>query len=209
MRIVCGVGINDADYKVQINSNINKKAVCLWKCPYYTKWKSMLERCYSIKVKTKHQSYKDCYVCEEWLLFSNFKSWMEKQDWEDKSLDKDLLIYNNKVYSPETCIFLPKEMNCFLIQNKSMRAKYPMGVHKLEDGYRKKPFMSMISIKDTKILLGYFDTPQEAHKEWQKAKLERATYFMDISKGRIQQGFKRVVDKIQNDLNNNLITEDF
>ena len=202
---VCGVGINDANYAVQINHTVDKKRVCLWKCPYYTKWKSILERCYT----SRYPSYKDFTICDEWLLFSNFKSWMERQDWEGKALDKDLLVYRNKIYSPETCVFLHGEMNKFLIQNKSMRSKYPMGVHKLIDKPRKKPFMAMISISDKRILLGYFDNPQEAHKAWQKAKLERANYFMLKAEGLVRQGLKRVVDKLKHDLDNDLVTEDF
>ena len=205
MKLVYGVGINDANYVVQINRTVNKKLVCVWKCPYYTKWKSILERCYT----NRSPSYKDFTVCDEWLVFSNFKSWMEQQDWEGKALDKDLLIYRNKIYSPETCVFLTGEMNKFLIQNKSMRADYPMGVHKLTDKPRKKPFMAMISISDKRTLLGYFDSPQDAHKAWQKAKLERATYFMLKAEGLAQQGFKRVIDKLKYDLDNGLITEDF
>lgn len=38
---------------------------------------------------------------EEWLLFSNFKSWMEQQ--EEKVLDKDLLHTHNKIYT--NCLF--------------------------------------------------------------------------------------------------------
>lgn len=30
-------------------------------------------------------------MADEWNTFSNFKNWMEKQNWEDKQLDKDII----------------------------------------------------------------------------------------------------------------------
>ena len=93
-KLVCGVGINDADYAVvewetigYVNGKQNQKRV--WECPYYKVWGSMLKRCYSDKYQERYQTYKGCTVSEEWLTFSNFKNWMEKQDWEGKHLDKE------------------------------------------------------------------------------------------------------------------------
>ena len=80
---VYGVGINDADYTIKPTIENNRS-----KCMYYEKWIKMLQRCYSKSYQEKHPSYKGCSVCEEWLTFSNFKAWMETQDWKGKSLDK-------------------------------------------------------------------------------------------------------------------------
>jgi len=96
--IVYGVGINDADYVV---------ADCL----YYRKWKQMLRRCYSSNFHIKNPSYIGCSICEEWKVFSNFRQWMMSQDWEGKELDKDILFPGNKVYSPDNCVFVSKEVN--------------------------------------------------------------------------------------------------
>ena len=77
-------------------------------CPYYMKWHGMLQRCHSVAYikKKKNPTYKDCWACDEWLLFSNFKAWMRAQEWEGKHIDKDLLITGNKKkYSPETSYF--------------------------------------------------------------------------------------------------------
>lgn len=73
----------------------------------------MIARCYSKNQGKYTPSYKGCSVCEEWLTFSNFKSWMETQDWEGKELDKDLL-GDGTLYSPETCCFITKHMNLLL-----------------------------------------------------------------------------------------------
>ncbi len=119
-RLIQGVGINDAWYKTQIKS---------LKCPYYSRWKGMLERGYSNKFKEGQPTYRYVTVCKEWKTFSNFRSWMEKQDWKGKQLDKDIIIPNNKVYSPETCSFVTAEVNSLLLNGKSSRGKYKQGVH--------------------------------------------------------------------------------
>ena len=209
-KLVYGVGLNDADYAV--DTRVGVKRSC---CPYYRKWKGMLERCSSEKFKNKHDTYKDCYVCEEWLTFSNFKKWMETQDWEDKQLDKDLLVYQNKAYSPETCCFLSKGINVFLTKNDKNRGLYPLGVcYKIKSkksiSERTRPFMSTISISRNRKFLGYFNTPEEAHHAWQKAKIDLAEVLKkEQTDIRIIAGLQRIINKIQNDYDNNLETVDF
>lgn len=80
MRKVCGVGINDADYVVGKYESWyeggKRKLKTLWQCPYYVKWHAMLNRCYNARYHKNKPTYIGCYVCEEWLTFSNFKAWM-------------------------------------------------------------------------------------------------------------------------------------
>ena len=158
-RLVFGVGINDADYVVC--PSINGKQV---KCSFYAKWKGMLGRCYSKKEHEIKPTYKDCTVVEEWKRFSNFKAWMIKQDWKDKELDKDILVPDNKVYGPNTCIFVSKYINSFLLDAASYRGKYPQGVRK-SGRYR-----ADISIDNKSKYLGTFNTPEEAEQVYNKAK---------------------------------------
>lgn len=102
-RGLCGVGYSgcdDADY----TSNS------------YYKWKNMVQRCYDKKVHKKYKpEYKDKSVCEEWLNYSNFRSWFDEHYVPCKNnqidLDKDLLVQGNKIYSPETCVFLVHYQN--------------------------------------------------------------------------------------------------
>jgi hypothetical protein len=104
---VYGVGINDADYKIyhQIKCGDGTRKT-LWVCPYYSTWCSMLERCYGRRSKDKRPTYAGVTICDEWLTFSNFKAWMEQQDWEGKYLDKDYMsvITGKKIYSPENTL---------------------------------------------------------------------------------------------------------
>ena len=114
-KLVAGVGVNDADYPiVRFGETINGKKKREWVCPFYKTWAAMLNRCYREPIL---KSYKDTTVCEEWYTFSNFKSWMETQDWEGKELDKDLLTDNNH-YSPQNCIFILGWLNVYLVGGK-------------------------------------------------------------------------------------------
>mgnify|MGYP000684030248 FL=1 len=123
-KLVHGVGINDSWYKT--HTVINGKRIT---CPYYQRWQDMLRRGYSRKLKEKYSTYKDVTVCEDWYLFSKFHQWMEKQDWKDKHLDKDIVCPNNKVYSPETCVFVTGDINMLLINRGAARGKYCQGVN--------------------------------------------------------------------------------
>ena len=173
-----GVGINDADYVVkrwEEDGYVNgkRKQRLVWECPYYRTWTGMLRRCYSDKLQERNPTYKGCSVSEEWKRFSNFKRWMEKQDWEDKQLDKDLLIEGNKVYSESTCVFVSKVVNMFTVERGNDRGEWMIGVY-WHKGTSK--FMSRCSNPFTKKRehLGLFVNELEAHQEWLKRKLELA-----------------------------------
>jgi len=175
-RLVYGVGINDADYPVRKlitlgYENGKRKQEQVWICPFYQKWKNMLQRCYSKKQTTENRTYKGCTVCEEWLTFSNFRLWMERQDWKDKHLDKDILFPGNKIYSPETCVFVDQKVNIFLIERNASRGDYMIGVCWRKDCSK---FQAWCNINGKQKHLGYFNSELEAHKAWLAFKLKLA-----------------------------------
>lgn len=176
-KLVQGVGINDADYTVSIREIVvgadgKRKQRLVWRCPFYRTWDHMLERCYSKAYHQRKPTYTDCIVCEEWLIFSNFKSWMQAQDWEGNQLDKDLLLPGNKVYSPESCIFVSRRVNLFMIECNAKRGEWPIGVHwnKLSQKYIARIGDGNGSVQH----IGSFTTPEAAHAAWLSAKLELA-----------------------------------
>mgnify|MGYP001060963088 CR=1 FL=1 len=174
-RLVQGVGVNDADYCVHKYENGNKT----WVCAYYQTWASMLERAYSDKCKQKHPTYNDVTVCEEWHSFMRFRAWMETQEWKGKHLDKDLLVPGNKVYSPDTCVFVDSVVNNFLTDCAAARGEWPIGVcwyeryHKFR-GQCRNPFTKKYEH------LGYFTCPNQAHLAWKKRKHQLACQLADI-----------------------------
>lgn len=176
-KLVCGVGINDADYATHIYDSVGGKQRQLWRCPFYKKWKSMIERSCSVKYKDAYPAYADVSVCDEWVYFSNFKSWMETQDWEGKELDKDILLIGNKIYSPDTCVFVDAKLNSFILDNSARRGNWPIGVYYDK---RKNRYMSRCSIGDGYGYLGCFGTPEEAHNAWRTAKWKLAQEFIAL-----------------------------
>ena len=161
-KLIYGVGFNDADYAVR--PTIKGMEI---RCPYHTKWSSMIERCYSKKAINRRPTYRDCSVAEDWLSFSNFKDWMLKQDWQDKVLDKDILVQGNKVYSADTCIFVHHSVNSLFTKGNATRGSYPIGVtwHK-----RDKKFHAQCNVNGKLTSLGLHKTADQAHEVYKKFK---------------------------------------
>lgn len=187
--LVYGAGINDTDYTTQVQVTVGYREdgkqirKLVWACPFYTAWTHMLERCYSSKYQEKRPTYVGCTVVEEWKTFSKFKAWMEKQDWEGKQLDKDLLVHSNKVYGPEHCVFVSRQINVFMIERTASRGEWPIGVY-WDKG--KKKFRACCNNPFTKKRekLGYFTCPNEAHNAWLKRKREHAKALANLQTDR-------------------------
>lgn len=109
-----GVGyIGDGIYKTNDEKGNRTKE--------YTSWKNLLRRCYSEEDKQKYPAYYGiCTVCKEWFNFQNYASWYNNNFYDIGSgrmhLDKDVLFKNNKLYSPETCLFLPQRINMIFLE---------------------------------------------------------------------------------------------
>lgn len=170
-----GKGINDSDYHLDYLDESDNK---IKKCPFYRKWVGMLERCYSEKYKLKNPSYNDATVCSDWLSFMNFKFWMEKQDWYDKELDKDLLFENNKIYSPDKCLFISHDVNKFMTERTRFRGDYPLGVDLQGSRFRAR----CSNLGKGVLYLGMFESPEAAHLAWVKKKSELASILADGQK---------------------------
>lgn len=188
-RMIYGVGINDAEYKVCKGITKDGKWVLTWMCPFYKAWKEMMRRCYSGRFHQDNPSYHGCSVCEDWIYFSNFRGWMESQDWEGNDLDKDLIKKGNKIYSPETCVFISKKLNNFVTNCVSSKNNLPLGVYYFSrDGnfasQCRNPFTGNSEH------LGYFSTPDEAHLAWKSRKNEHANMYASM------QNDKRVAEAL-------------
>lgn len=159
MKVLHGIAVNDSDYITRSKN---------FKCPYYAKWEAMITRCYR---KPRKAAYKDCKVCDEWLTFSAFRSWMETQNWEGKELDKDLL-GSGKIYDPESCVFVSKEINMFFV-TRSKSSGLPLGVTSVKGKHYRSSISNPGRVGKGSIYLGLYPTQQEAHRAWQIAKLDR------------------------------------
>lgn len=84
------------------------------KTEQYKKWHSMFVRCYSDNYHKKEPQYIGCSVAEEFHNYQNFAQWYDRKKYECSyplELDKDLLIRDNRIYSPHTCCLIPEEIN--------------------------------------------------------------------------------------------------
>ncbi len=153
-NLLHGVGINDSEYIVRPQSGSGSNT-----CPFYSKWSDMIKRCYSSLYQESKPTYVGCSVSDEWLTFSKFKSWMINQDWQGMDLDKDIIKPGNKIYSPDNCCFVSRQLNNLLNNHKSKRGDYPQGVS-LDK--RRGLFQSYMNVNGKKKHLGYYSTPDEA-----------------------------------------------
>lgn len=161
-KLVYNKGVNDAWYVTEPTVKGKK-----YRCKYYSRWAGIIQRCYSTAFHKKHPTYAKCSVCDEWLLFSNFKEWMQKQDWKDKHLDKDILIQGSRVYSPDACIFVTQSINNLLAGHRSDKGQYPVGVY-LDKRWNR--YVARIDIENKKKHLGLFITPNDAFEAYKIAK---------------------------------------
>lgn len=70
-------------------------------------WRSMMSRCYN----NVPEIYKDVTVCDEWHNFINFAIWHKENYVQGWYLDKDLFRSGDKIYSKDTCCYIPNEIN--------------------------------------------------------------------------------------------------
>jgi len=177
-KLVYGVGVNDLPYRTQVWEELPKNGgkrvqKSVFTCKYYEAWTNMLRRCHSEKYLESRPTYTGTSVSSEWLYASEFKKWMEQQDWDGKCLDKDIIVPRSKLYSPDTCAFVLATTNSFVVARDACRGDYPIGVSLLKHTGKyharcKNPFTGKQEH------LGLFSTPEEAHEAWRKRKHELA-----------------------------------
>ncbi|UJQ43492.1 putative HNH homing endonuclease [Acinetobacter phage vB_AbM_WUPSU] len=176
-KLVCGYGLNDKTRPSYINGVEVKE---------YLHWASMIKRCDKKNISKKFMHYIDCEVSDNFKNYSYFYDWCQEQiGFENKGwqLDKDLLIKGNKIYSEDTCVFIPKEINLLLTKRKNDRGEFPIGVF-----FEKKPqrFRAQISMHGKRYFLGYFDSAIEAFNVYKEKKESHIKY--------IAENYKEVID---------------
>lgn len=168
---------------------------------YYKTWNSMIRRCYSKHFKNNHITYKKSTSCEEWLNFQNFGDWMENNYYEIEGekmhLDKDILIKGNKIYSPETCIFVPQKINDLFVKKDNMRGEYPIGVY-----YDKKnnKYKASCKVSDCRIYKT-FSTSDEAFKFYKKTKESYIKSMAELYKHKIPNELYEAMYSYEVDIN--------
>lgn len=190
MKKIMGFGINDADYMVY--STVNGM---VFRCPAYVAWMAMLTRCFSDNFKEKFPTYRNVKVCAEWSSFMTFREWWLSNHVDGWELDKDLLT-DDKIYSPSTCLYIPRWLNSFLSSSGASRGPYPIGVS-MDLAAGKFVARCKSSLSGGSGYIGKFDTEEDAYQAWLNRKLEIALELkpgMDAIDSRI---YARVIELIK------------
>jgi len=123
---VNGIGFNDRKYPCWSGNSRTTE---------YATWSDMLLRC-TEKFWKKKPTYNGVTCSDNFKHFTFFYEWCHEQDgfgrkdengkiWQ---LDKDLLLLGNKIYSEDTCVFVPHRINLLLVKSNASRGEFPIGV---------------------------------------------------------------------------------
>ena len=189
-----GAGCRSCGYKKHLKV-IYGIAICdilgYSKSQSYKLWFDMIRRCYN--TRPFEPSYESCVVCEEWLTFSKFNKWFEECKGERANsyhLDKDILVKGNKTYSPQTCCFVPQEINKLLTKRQHCRGSLPIGVTT-----RRGKYYANLSKPKKRIYLGQFNSKEDA---FQAYKLAKEQYIKELAEKYFQEG--KITRKVYNAL---------
>jgi len=158
-KLVYGVGINDHKCPASMQGKPTRE---------YNLWNNLLKRCYNFEYQTFYPTYLACLVSENFKSYSYFHTWCQNQigfGQKGFQLDKDLLLKGNKLYSENTCVFIPNQLNSLLISRKTCRGSLPLGV-----SYQGGKFKVQCNSESTARHVGYFNTVNEAFQAYKQVK---------------------------------------
>lgn len=173
---VCGIAYKDV-----------KK---VYKLKSYNHWRHLIERCNNTKKLIENPCYEKCTICKEWLTFSNYKTWFDNHYVEGWVIDKDLFSNGKKIYSPDTCCFIPVELNTFLASLTKRKRTVFIGTGVR---YEKGKYYAKIKCCKKTIHLGVFNTLEEAEKAYKIAKKQSLHALIEKYKDKLG---KQVIDKL-------------
>lgn len=149
---VRGIGFHGVGpHKTRIDSKAPKE---------YVHWSSMFTRCYWEGYHERFPTYIGCNVEEQWHNYQEFAEWCQWQvGFGNGVLDKDLLYKGNKEYGPESCVFLPSELNSLIVTQEAKGKSTPAGIS-YQECYNKYIVSCAINGKNKN--LGRYKCPEEA-----------------------------------------------
>lgn len=174
---VCGIGyMGDGPY----NSKNSPK--------FYDHWTNMITRCYNPKSWETRPRYKGCSVHPYFHNFQNFCYWCEQNyyevdGYETMCLDKDILLTNNKVYGPNTCIFVPQTINKLFTYNQDNgKIGIPPGLTYIPE---RDVYTVSCGIHKKRKFLGNYKDKDEAFSVYKEAKEKEIKRVAEEYKGKI------------------------
>ena len=173
--------LGEGEYKMSENGKHSDK---------YDTWNDMLQRCYDPEFQERHPTYKGCTVEGYLLNFQNMGKWIQDNYYEIPGermhLDKDILCKGNKVYSRETCIFVPQRINSLFTKRDNGRGKNPIGVYQLPSGNYE---VKCNNGYGKSVYLGTYSTKEEAFQVYKNYKEKIIKETIDSYKGKIPEPY--------------------
>ena len=156
----------------------------------YLIWHGMLMRCYDPKYHEKCPTYKGCEVEEYLLNFQHMCEWLDENYYEvpgeQMCLDKDILHKGNKIYSRETCIFVPERINLLFVKHDKRRGNSPIGLRLMQSGN----YQALCNNGYGKqICLGTYSTKEKAFRVYKQYKENLIKKTIDSYKGKIPEPY--------------------
>ena len=175
-----GVGyLGEGRYKVKENDKNSDE---------YDIWYRMLQRCYDPKFHKRESTYKDCKVEDYFLNFQHMGEWINENYYEVPGevmcLDKDILYKGNKVYSRDTCIFVPQRINKLFTKCNKSRGNSPIGTTPNSSGNYVVRCNNGYGGRDC---LGTYLTEEEAFQVYKQYKEKVIKEVIDSYEGKIPE----------------------
>ena len=101
-------------------------------------------------------------------------------------LDKDILCKGNKVYSRDTCIFVPERINLLFVKHDNARGNNPIGVEDLPSGNYQ---VRCNDVNGERICLGTYSTKEEAFRVYKEYKQKAIKKVIDSYEGKIPEPY--------------------
>lgn len=176
-HLIYGVGFSNGKHPITIAPGKRSKE--------NETWRGMLKRCYEQAYQQREPTYIGCTICEEWYCYDVFYEWIISQEnytkWKEGGrkwcIDKDICMKGNKIYSPDTCFLVPKNVNGLFTNRKLHRGELPIGVSysdKLNKFlvYCMNPFQekSQKALRKHATYVGMYNTKQEAFNAYKRYK---------------------------------------
>lgn len=152
--------------------------------PEYRQWVSMMQRCEVGGLRQlRNPTYVGCTHAPEWQSYDVYIEWARQQigflNRDEKGniwqLDKDILFKGNKLYSPETCVFVPSVLNSFGILRGRDRGAHCIGARLRPNG----KFESRVNLNGRATYLGCYATEIDAFNAYSQAKEHEARLLAD------------------------------
>lgn len=176
-----------------------------------SRWAEMLRRCNPESVNNKRfPRYVGC--TNGFRDFQDFVEWSRSEYGYDLTnlidgkhrmwhLEKDIILAGNKIYSPDTCLFVPQEVNALFTTSPVRRGDYPIGVSWNAKG---RVLECYTRTKEGRKYMGCGQDPMELHKIWQLEKIKYLRFIADkyIAHKRLYVALNNRADIIQKDVDN-------